>query len=130
MYKFLRTNNLQIIKFAITGILASCLNFIIYNLFYYFYKNIVIASFIGYASGIFVSFILAKIWVFRTKSNKPLVKSFSIFCLIYFLGAIEMSLIIYWINSLTSNYKVAWFFGVFVSSLNNFLGSKYLTFRN
>ncbi|MBO8207228.1 GtrA family protein [Prochlorococcus marinus XMU1406] len=130
MYKFIKTNNFQIIKFVITGFLASILNFIIFSLLYFVYKNIVFASFLGYSAGILISFIFAKIWVFSSASKQPLIKSFSIFCLIYFLGAIEMSFVIYLVNLITKNYKIAWFFGAFVASLNNFLGSKYFSFRN
>ena len=40
-----------------------------------------------------------------------------------------MSLIIVFINSVIENYKIAWVFGAFIGSLNNYLGSKYLSFN-
>ena len=92
-------------------------------------KNILLASISGYFIGIIVSFILAKSWVFKNISTKPLVKSFSLFCLIYFLGGIEMSLVIVFLNRLIENYKIAWFFGALIGSINNYLGSKYLSFK-
>ena len=33
------------------------------------------------------------------------------------------------VDKLIENYKIAWLFGVFIGSLNNFLGSKYLSFK-
>ena len=96
---------------------------------YLIFKNILLASISGYCIGILVSFILAKSWVFKNISTKPLVKSFSLFCLIYLLGGIEMSLVIVFLNGLVDNYKIAWLFGALLGTLNNFLGSKYLLFK-
>lgn len=93
------------------------------------FNNILFASITGYCIGILVSFTLSKSWVFKKSSNQPLIKSFSLFCLIYILGGIEMSLVIMFLNDLTENYKIAWFFGALVGALNNYLGSKYLSFK-
>ena len=76
-----------------------------------------------------MSFVFAKYWVFKNCSSQPLLKSFSLFCFIYFLGGIEMSLVIVFLNKLIENYKIAWVFGAFIGSLNNFLGSKYFSFK-
>ena len=40
-----------------------------------------------------------------------------------------MSLIIIVLNQLINNHKIAWLFGAFIGALNNYLGSKYITFR-
>ena len=40
-----------------------------------------------------------------------------------------MSLVIVFLNQLIENYKIAWFFGAMIGSLNNYLGSKYLLFK-
>ena len=79
--------------------------------------------------GLLTSFVLAKIWVFRDNSQKKILKSFFIFCIIYFLGGLEMSLIIVYLNQLVNNYNFAWFCGAFVGAVNNYLGSKYLLFK-
>ena len=124
-----RVKNHQIFRFIISGLIATCINFLVFNSFYSIFKNIIIASFTGYSIGLFVSFVLAKIWVFRDNSRKSIFKSFFIFCLIYFLGGLEMSLIIIFLNQLFGNHQVAWLFGAFIGALNNFLGSKYLLFK-
>ena len=93
------------------------------------FKNILFASISGYCVGILVSFVFAKSWVFKNSSSQPLLKSFSLFCFIYFLGGIEMSLVIVFLNRLIENYRIAWVFGAFIGSLNNFLGSKYFSFK-
>ena len=129
LYKFLRRNNKQILRFFISGVIASSFNFISYRALYLIFKNILLASLSGYCIGILISFILAKSWVFKNISTKPLVKSFSLFCLIYFLGGVEMSLVIVFLNGLIDNYKIAWLFGALIGSINNYFGSKYLSFK-
>ena len=129
MYKFLKRNNKQIFRFLVSGIIASSFNFISYRALYLIFKNILFASISGYCVGILVSFVFAKYWVFKNSSSQPLLKSFFLFCLIYFLGGIEMSLVIVFLNRLIENYKIAWIFGAFIGSLNNFLGSKYFSFK-
>ena len=129
MYKFFKRNNIQIFRFLVSGLIASSFNFISYRALYLIFKNILFASISGYCVGILVSFVFAKFWVFNNSSSQPLLKSFSLFCLIYFLGGIEMSLVIVFLNKLIENYKIAWVFGAFIGALNNFLGSKYFSFK-
>ena len=129
MYKFFKRNNQQILRFIISGVIASSLNFFSYRALYLIFKNILFASISGYCIGILVSFIFAKSWVFKISSSQPLVKSLYLFCLIYILGGIEMSLVIVFLNRLIENYKIAWFFGALIGSINNYLGSKYLSFN-
>ena len=129
LYKFLQRNNQQILRFFVSGLIASTINFIFYRSIYLIFNNILFASIIGYCIGLLFSFIFAKAWVFRNRSSLSLVNSFSSFCLIYFIGGIEMSLVILFLNQLIENYKIAWFFGAIIGSLNNYLGSKYLLFK-
>ena len=128
-YRFVKKNNLQIFKFLISGLIASGINFLVYSLLYLIFRNLVIASFCGYFTGILFSYALSKIWVFQNKSRQNFLKSLPTFCLIYFLGAIEMSFIIVFLNQFLNNYRIAWFFGAFIGALNNYLGVKYFLFR-
>ena len=129
MYRFLKKNNLQILRFILVGSLATGINFLVYTYTYQINNNITFASILGYTTGLLISFIFAKIWVFKKKSKMKIVKSFSIFSLIYLLGGIEMSLIIIFLNDLMNNHKISWFFGAFIGFLNNYLGTKYLLFK-
>ena len=129
LHKFLKINNQQILRFIVSGVIASILNFLSYRSLYLIFNNILFASIAGYCIGILVSFIFAKLWVFKNSDSKPIVKSFSLFCLIYLLGGIEMSFVILFINQLIDNYKIAWLFGALIGSINNYLGSKYLLFK-
>ena len=129
MYKFFKTNNLQIVRFIIAGIIASAINFIVYSLIYYIAKNILFAAILGYLAGLLVSFTFAKVWIFRNRSKQSLLRTFFIFSLVYFLGGIEMSCVIVFLDKLLNNHKIAWLFGAFIGSLNNYLGSKYISFK-
>ena len=128
-YRFVKKNNLQIFKFLVSGVIASSINFLVYSSLYLIFKKLVIASFGGYFIGILFSYALAKIWVFQNKSSQNFLKSFPTFCLIYFLGAIEMSFVIVFLNQFLNNYKIVWIFGAFIGALNNYLGVKYFLFR-
>ena len=128
-YRFFKKNNLQIFKFFVSGFIASSINFLVYNSLYLIFKKLVIASFCGYFIGILFSYALAKIWVFQNKSRQNLLTSLPTFCLIYFLGAIEMSFVIVFLNQFLNNYRIAWLFGAFIGALNNYLGVKYFLFR-
>jgi len=127
--KFSRENKYQIIRFILAGLIATCINFLVFNSIFLIFKNILFASLFGYVTGLLSSFVFAKIWVFRDSSKHMIFKSFFIFCLIYFLGAIEMSLIVIFLNRLVDNYKFAWLCGVSIGALNNYLGSKYILFK-
>ena len=129
MQKLFTENKYQIYRFIISGLISTCVNFLAYSLIYLFLKKIIIASIIGYLTGILTSFILAKIWVFRDNSQKKILKSFFIFCIIYFLGGLEMSIIIIFLNQLLINHRFSWLCGTFIAALNNYLGSKYILFK-
>ena len=129
LYKFFKSNNIQLLRFLVSGVIASIINYLVYISSYFTFKNILFASLSGYLIGLLVSFIFAKIWVFKNKSKLPIIKSFPFFCLIYFLGGIEMFFVIVFVNQLINNYRIAWLFGALVGALNNYLGSKYLLFR-
>ncbi len=126
---YLKGNNYQILRFIISGCIATTINFFVYNLIFLSFDKILVASCFGYTVGLLSSFLLAKIWVFKDKSRERVLRSFFLFCLIYFLGGVEMSLIIVFLNKLINNYIISWFFGALVGSLNNYFGSKYILFR-
>ena len=129
MNNFFKRNIQQIVRFIVSGLIASTFNFISYWALYLLSENLLFASITGYCIGILVSFICAKLWVFKNVPSPPLVKSFSLFCFIYFLGGIEMTLVIVFLNQLLENYKISWLCGAFIGTLNNYVGSKYLSFK-
>ena len=83
MDNIFKVNKSQILRFFISGLIATFINFLVFNSFYF----------------------------------------------IYFLGGLEMSLVIIFLSRLIDNYKIAWLIGAFIGALNNYLGSKYFLFK-
>ncbi len=128
MIRFFKKNKIQIIKFALVGLGSSILNFFIYSIIYHLTLRINLASFIGYTFGLLNSFYFSDNWVFSSSRNKKTNYAFSLFVVIYFLGGVEMALIINIVDNLIQNHKVAWLCGAFIAAMNNYLCSKYLLF--
>jgi len=121
---------LQIIRFLVVGLISNALNFGVYSLIYLLTLQINLASFLGYLVGLINSFLFSKIWVFRNSKRISLSKAFFLFTIIYWVGGIQMILIINFMNNATGNFRIAWFLGALFAALSNFLGSKYILFRS
>jgi len=112
------------------GVLSNIMNFFTYLGLNLIGINLFLASLIGYIVGIFISYTLGRLWVFGTRFNstKKLLLSF---CFIYIVGGIIMStVIVFSTNYLDIDYKISWLFGAFFAAVNNFMGQKFLVFKN
>ena len=114
----------------VVGLGSTILNFCIYSIVYNLNLGINLASFIGYTCGILNSFYFSDKWVFTKFRNKKIKYSLFLFLLIYFIGGLEMTLIINIVDKLIRNYRIAWICGAFVAATNNYLGSKYILFND
>ena len=128
MIRFFKKNKIQIIKFALVGLGSSILNFFIYSIIYHLTLRINLASFTGYTFGLLNSFYFSDNWVFSSSRNKKTNYAFFLFVVIYFLGGVEMALIVNFVDNLIQNHKVAWLCGAFIAAMNNYLCTKYLLF--
>ena len=128
MIRFFKKNKIQILKFALVGLGSNILNFCIYSLAYKLFLGINLASFIGYTCGLLNSFYFSDNWVFSSSRNKKTNYAFFLFVVIYFLGGVEMALIVNFVDNLIQNHKVAWLCGAFIAAMNNYLCTKYLLF--
>ena len=119
----------QFLRFTFIGVQSTLINYLFYIFIYKLFSNLLLASLIGYISGIFNSFIFGKKWVFRSleiTKGSTIVK----FAIVYLIGCIVMTLIINLLSKWGVEYRLAWCIGISYSILNNFLGSKYLVFKN
>ena len=130
MISFFNKNKIQILKFSLVGFGSTILNFCVYSIVYNITLRINLASFIGYGFGLLNSFYFSDIWIFTKKRTKRINYALVIFIIIYFVGGLEMTLIINIVDKLIQNHKIAWICGVFVASINNYLCSKYFLFDN
>ena len=130
MRRFIAKNKIQILKFIIVGALSSILNFLVYKLIYVLTSNINFSSVLGYSIGLLNSFLFSSKWVFSNKKFISFDKVFLLFVLIYFLGGIEMTITINVLYKLSGNHNIAWICGASFATINNFLFSKYLVFKD
>ena len=130
LIRFLKKNKVQILKFAFVGLGSTFLNFCVYSIIYHFTLTINLASFLGYSSGLFTTFYFSNNWTFTKSRYKNLSHTIFFFVLIYFIGGLEMTLIINIVDKLIQNHNIAWICGVFVAAINNYFCSKYLLFHD
>ena len=120
---------IEIKRFIFIGLLSTFLNYIIYVIFINLTSNIILSSFFGYTSGLINSFIFGKTFVFRNWSETNIFLIIK-FLIIYAVGGLMMTLIISLFSKIGLNYSLSWLIGVSVSTLNNFLGCKFVVFKN
>ena len=130
MIPFLKKNKIQIFKFGLVGLGSTFLNYFIYSIVYQLTLIINLASFFGYFSGLFTTFYFSNNWTFSKSRYKNLIYTLFVFVCIYFMGGLEMILIINIVDKLVQNHNIAWICGVFVAAMNNYLCSKYLLFHD
>ena len=109
---------------------STFLNFCVYSIVYQLTLIINLASFLGYFSGLFTTFYFSNNWTFSKSRYKNLSYTLFLFVFIYFMGGLEMTLIINFVDKLIQNHKIAWICGVFVAAINNYCCSKYLLFHD
>ena len=127
--KYLLTDN-TFKRFVIIGVVSNILSFTFYTLIFLIFSNIVVSSVAGYSIGVLSSYYFGKVWVFESEQVFKLSEMFK-FMVIYFIGGLGMTLIIIWLNQdLNINYQVSWIGGAIFAIINNYLGSKYIVFKN
>lgn len=119
----------ELSRFVIVGTLSNLANFLIYKMLYLFGLSLFSSSVIGYSIGIIISYTLGRLWVFGKvyPSNREL---FISFLLIYIVGGIGMSaLIVTSSNIFNLDYRISWLIGATFAFTNNFLGQKFIVFK-
>ena len=109
--------------------ISAALNFSLYILNFVISNNIILSSVAGYLLGIITSFYFGKMWVFNL-SNIFTISELVRYLIVYFLGRLGMTLIIFLLNQdLGIGYKLSWIGGILFSISNNYLGFKYIVFK-
>ena len=118
----------QFIKFIIIGCKSTLINYFFYLVLYLSTYNILLASISGYFAGNLNSYIFGKKWVFKNakiKNNFIFIK----FILVYLFGGYVFSSITNYLSMNGIDHRFAWLIGITFCTLNNFLGSKYIVFK-
>jgi putative flippase GtrA len=116
-------------RFLLMGVLSNVINFGVYYALINIHVNLSFSAILGYVAGLICSYHLGRVWVFgqRFEINS---KNILFFGIVYFLGSVWMTGIIYvMVNYLSVDYKISWIFGAGTAAVNNYLGMRFLAFR-
>ena len=119
----------QFKKFVIVGFGSTSLNYLSFSVLYYISNLIIFSSAIGYLVGLSNSYFFGLKWVFKTHGKKYK-KTILKFLIVYFIGGIFNSLTIYLLKGSNINSSILWILGNGIALMNNFLGSKFIVFKN
>jgi len=126
---FKRTHN-QFIKFVIVGILSTIINYACFYIFLEFLSvYYLVASSIGFISGVFIGYKLNKSWTFSVKesfSKRDVAKYYVVYIISLILSLIFLKITVDFIGI---NSKIANIIAIGITTCTNFIGTKFLVFK-
>ena len=124
-----KKNFLEAYRFLVVGLCSVSIDFIFYYLFIYFDifdpNN---AKRLSFVTGAIFAFFANRSYVFRVSEKK--VSQFILFCLLYLCSFIMNSLMHDYVYLITQITLISFFMATAVSTITNFLGQKFIIFRN
>jgi pentose-5-phosphate-3-epimerase/putative flippase GtrA/broad specificity phosphatase PhoE len=118
----------QFLKFCFFGGISTIINYLFFFLLYKIGINYLVSSACGYISGVFVGFILNRRFTFKSTSKKyaiEITKYFAVYAVSLVLG---LAFLKFQVN-LEVPVLLANIFTIALTTLTNFVGSKYLVFE-
>ena len=129
MQFLLGSNTAQVLKFGVVGVVNTVVTLAtIYVLYVFFDVPYLAANAVGYVLGFINSFVLNKVWTFRSK-GKVLAESIlfiAVFLVCYLLQLAALGVLTDWFRV---NLAIAQILAFAVYTGFNFLGNKLVTFR-
>lgn len=120
----------ELVRFLVVGVGSNLLNFFAYFLVHALGAPLVAASVAGYLAGLLNSYYFGRSWVFDAEDRIGRLAILH-FTVVYAVGGIGMSVIIEMLDRTQGlDYRVSWVFGAVFAFTNNFLGSKWLVFKD
>jgi len=129
MKDFLLTTLQQGIKFGIVGIINTFITLmIIFILSNYYHIYYIFSNAIGYIAGFINSFIMNKLWTFRSKGK--ILKESLLFVIAFFISyGIQLIILFYLHEILGYSENISQIISMIFYTLANFMINKFLTFR-
>jgi putative flippase GtrA len=116
----------RLVKFALTGIAGTILDFLVFNLVLVFTGHPVLARGIGYVFGTLWAFFVNRSWVFKSQNG---ISSLIPFLALYGSSGFVAVTIQSVLNE-SFGVFIAYLFSLIVASVMNFVGMRFLVFRN
>jgi len=119
----------QALRFAVVGGISTIVNYAIY---YALYKGIALhyqlSSAVGFMTGVAVGYSLNKYWTFGVveKKNQEVAKYFAVYLVSLLLSLAFLHLTVELVGI---NPNIANFFAICLTTVTNFLGTKFLVFK-
>lgn len=115
----------RLVKFAVTGIAGTILDFLAFNLVLLLTGNPVLARGVGYVFGTLWAFFVNRSWVFKSQNG---ISSIIPFLLVYGSSGFVAVAIQSFLNA-SSGVFIGYLISLMVASVMNFLGMRFLVFR-
>jgi len=120
----------EIIKLGIIGGISTAVNYGIFFLFFYFgHWHYLLASAVGFLSGVAISYTGNRLWTFDSKEEKKL-KEFGGYLLVCLITiTISLAFLRFEVQILKINPLIANFFAICLSAAMNFIFVKIFVFK-
>lgn len=116
----------RLVKFTVTGIVGTILDFLAFNLVLLLTSNPVLARGVGYVFGTLWAFFVNRSWVFKSQNG---ISSIVPFLLVYGSSGFVAVAIQSFLNA-SSIVFITYLISLLVASVMNFLGMRFLVFRS
>jgi putative flippase GtrA len=116
----------RVVKFAVTGIAGTILDFLAFNVVLVLTGHPVLARGIGYVFGTIWAFFVNRSWVFKSQNG---ISSLIPFLALYGSSGFVAVTIQSVLNESLGVF-IAYLFSLVVASVMNFVGMRFLVFRN
>jgi len=120
----------QLSKFIIVGLLCTAVNYFVFFVsLNYLAINYLIASAVGFVSGVFIGFFLNKNWTFNSKevqSHKIMLGYFSVYLVSLLISLLFLRVTV---GTLGVSPEIANFLAICITTCTNFAGTKFFVFR-
>ncbi len=120
---------LQFAKFIVVGVFSTIVNYGLFYVFLHlFHLNYLLASSLGFMSGVFSGYLLNKRWTFQvqSKSHSHLYKYFFVYICSLIISISFLKIVVsFW--GMTP--EIANVLAIFVTTCTNFAGTKWIVFN-
>ena len=120
----------ELLKFVLVGIVCTIVNYcLFFVLLSYLNWHYLVASAVGFFSGVCVGYLLNKLWTFQVthSSNSLFIKYISVYVFSLVLSLLFLNVCVEWLNI---DAKIANVLAIGLTTCTNFIGIKFWAFSH